>query len=187
MMYTKYFMLIAIFFSLMGKVKAQTMKKDTTDIVVAKEKDETWQNLPKPIGFTSDFAHLFTNNQIKYLNKKIAVYENKTSIEIAIVTMDSNSITKENFNDFATQLLNKWGIGKKIKNNGMLILVSPHLRNIRISNGYGIEAVLTDKETKSIIDKYFIPFFAKNEYYKGVLNGLDKIFQTLNEKFKIQK
>jgi uncharacterized protein len=187
MKFAKYFLFLATSFSMIDNVKSQSLKSDITDVTISNDKDELWQKPPKPIGFTNDFALLFTKNQIKYLDKKIKAYENKTSIEIAIVTIDSIGLTKENLNDFATQLLNEWGIGKKYKNNGMLILVSPHLRTLRITNGYGIEKVLTDKETKQIIDKFFIPYFKKNEYYRGVLSGLNKIFQILNFKFNIIK
>lgn len=75
-----------------------------------------------------------------------------------------------------------WKIGKAEKDNGILIGISKGYRRIRIQNGNGIEKIITDEETKKIIENYFIPEFKKGEYYKGTLNGLREIINVLKSK-----
>ena len=91
-------------------------------------------------------------------------FEQETSNEIAIVTLDSLRATNDNFEDLSLRIAQKWGIGKAGKDNGILIAVSKHYRKIRIQNGNGIEKLISDNETKHIINTYFIPEF-KNEKY----------------------
>ena len=99
----------------------------------------------------------------------------KTTIQIAIVTLDSSYVAEEEFDYFITALGNAWGVGQKNKNNGIMIGVSASLRRIRISNGYGIEAKLSDNETKKIIDEIVLPEFKERNYYTGLKKGLAAI------------
>jgi uncharacterized protein len=66
---------------------------------------------------------------------------------------------------------------KKNKNNGIVIGLSKGHRTIRISNGYGIEPILSDKETKKIIDEIIIPEFKNERYYEGIRKGILKIIE----------
>jgi uncharacterized membrane protein YgcG len=76
-------------------------------------------------------------------------------------------------------IANNWGIGKKGKNNGILIGISTGLRKIRINNGYGIETKLTDTETKKIINDFILPEFEKGNYFEGTKNGLLALMQKV--------
>lgn len=82
------------------------------------------------------------------------------------------------------RLANTWGVGKKEKNNGVTICISKGYRRMRICNGYGIEKVLSDAETKAIVDRDFIPSFKAGDYYKGTLMGLEAIMARLDAKMK---
>jgi uncharacterized protein len=72
--------------------------------------------------------------------------------------------------------LGRW---PKRKNNGIVIGISRGYRKMRIQNGKGIESVLTDEETKKIIDTSFIPHFREGKYYEGTINGLKNLMETL--------
>lgn len=128
----------------------------------------------KPIGYVNDFENIFTSEQRIKLDKRIGVYELETTNEIVIVTIDSIE-PYENINDFATDLSNEWGIGKTEKNNGLLILFSKSLREIRISTGLGTEKILTDEICKKVIDQTIIPEFKKGNYYNGIEKGLTEL------------
>jgi uncharacterized membrane protein YgcG len=71
-------------------------------------------------------------------------------------------------------------VGQKQKNNGVTIGLSKGYRFMRIENGYGIQNILTDNETKKIIDSAFIPYFKKGEYFEGIVNGLEAIMKKLS-------
>lgn len=133
----------------------------------------------RALGWTSDYEHIFSENQISELDSIISHFEKETTNEIAIVTIDSSWTTKESFDSFTLQLAKNWGVGKKVKNNGILIGISTGLRKIRIQNGYGIEAILTDADTKKIIDDIIIPEFKNGNYFVGTKSGLLALMQKV--------
>jgi uncharacterized protein len=127
---------------------------------------------PEPLGWTSDYEGIFTNEQILVLDSIIGRFEKETSIEFAVLTIDSTYATRENFDEFTLAIAKKWGVGKKHKNNGILIGISVGLKEIRIQNGIGIEAKLSDDATKIVIQKFMLPEFRRGNYFEGTKKGL---------------
>ena len=76
--------------------------------------------------------------------------------------------------DFATCLGNRWGIGRKGKNDGILILVAPNERRVRVATGTGIEKLLSDEKAKAVIDQ-MTPGFKSGDYAGGLTTGIDAI------------
>jgi uncharacterized protein len=138
-----------------------------------------WDAFPLSNGSINDFEGLFTNVEERKLDSIITNIERIKEVEIVIVTLDTNMVTKAKFNDFAIHLLDIWHIGKNVKNNGILICLSSGYRQMRISNNFGIERILSDIETQQIIDKYFIPSFQRRKYFKGTLNGLSALVNKI--------
>jgi uncharacterized protein len=133
----------------------------------------------QPKGRVSDFTGLFTSQQVASLDSMLHIYQQQTSNEIAIVTIDSAWTTRDKFDNFIMRLHNYWGVGTKVKNNGILIGICPGYKTIRISNGYGIEAKMTDGETKVIIDEVMVPLFKQNQFFEGVQKGIEAIKKQL--------
>ena len=128
-------------------------------------------NFPFPIGFVNDYEHIFTKEQNEKLEKLISDYEKLTTREIAIVTI--NSIEPyDNFKDFSTDLSNDWGVGKYKKDNGLVIVFSKNLKELRISTGNETEKILTNEICKKIIDNFMIPEFKNGKFYTGIEKGL---------------
>ncbi|QNA46019.1 TPM domain-containing protein [Lacibacter sediminis] len=142
--------------------------------------------LPSPSGYVNDFENLFSENEESILDSLIAAFEAATTIEIALVTLDSSATARDNFDDLTLQIANRWGVGKKAENNGILIGISKGHRRIRIQNGYGIEKILSDEETKKIIEEYFIPEFKASNFYQGTLKGLNEMMRVLKDKISMQ-
>ena len=138
--------------------------------------------LPLNLSWVSDYDGLFTAQQAKSLATVLTDFEKKTSIEIIILTVDSTMVSRSQFDNYVTATGNKWGVGKAGKNNGIIIGICNDIRQIRISNGLGIEKVLSDAETKQIITEDFIPFFRDGKYYEGVLNGMKALMRMLETK-----
>lgn len=151
---------------------------------LADYRQKFWDSLPAPVSWTNDYIWLFTPEQRDYLDSLVTDFEKKTSVEIAIVTIDTFCTAIENFNELIAHFGNTWGIGKKEKNNGILIGISPLYRRIRISNGSGIQQKLTDEETTAILNNYFIPEFANGNYFAGTAAGLQAIIDKLSPRFK---
>lgn len=133
---------------------------------------------PENIGYVNDFEKLFTTEQINDLNQIIEIHENETSNEIAIVSIISYS-PYENLFDYSFALANHWGVGKKDKDNGVLIVFGKQLREIRIQVGYGLEKKLKDEEAKRIIDDVIIPEFKKGDFFSGIKKGLVEVLDEI--------
>jgi uncharacterized protein len=131
---------------------------------------------PKPIGYVNDFENVLTTEQVKKLTELITLYEQKTTNEIAVVTINSIEPYSD-FDQYAVDLSKEWGVGKKEKNNGLTIVLSKSLRKIRISTGTGTERILTDEICKSIIDQFMVPKFKEGQYYEGISFGLAELLK----------
>jgi len=134
---------------------------------------------PKSVGYVNDFEKIFTKDQINELNGIITKHEKKTTNEIAIVSITSYKPYDTLF-DYSLGLANAWGVGKKDKNNGIVIVFGKQIKQIRIQVGNGLQNKLSDKETKKIIENTIIPEFKKGEFYAGIKNGLIEIINEIN-------
>lgn len=141
----------------------------------------------KPTGFYNNFSKQFPNfitkNESEVLEDKLRNFSNTGFGEIAVVIVDDYQGMEENA--FATELFNHFQIGKKGKNNGVLLLIkptqSPPGRRVYISTGYGAEALLTDSESKLIIENLITPQFKASQYFQGLALGANSISKILSE------
>lgn len=121
---------------------------------------------PKPAQFVHDFANILEENESKLLDQKLRNYEDSTSNEIAVVTVAN--LAGYEIEDYATRLFGKWGIGKKDKDNGILILIAPTERKLRIEVGYGLEGKIPDLFAKEVIANALLPSVKENKFYEGI-------------------
>lgn len=142
-----------------------------------------WDTLPAAIGWVNDFEDLFTEEQERFLEKVLEHFEKSTSIEIAIVTLDSNMVAADNFNEYSYRLMKIWGVGKISKSNGMLICISKDYKRICVTTDFGIDRFLTESEKNKMIGKDFIPYFSKNDYYDGTSTGLNALLSKISKRW----
>jgi uncharacterized membrane protein YgcG len=128
-------------------------------------------------GYVSDFADIFSDSEEKILEDKIAKFEKETEIEFAIVSV--KSLEGRDIEGFTVDLANRWGVGKKGADNGLMILIAPEEREWRTEVGYGLEFFITDGYSKKITDKYFPPNFKKEKYFEGVNSVVDDFQEKL--------
>ena len=107
--------------------------------------------------------------------------ERTTTVETSVATVNSTMVKDRDFEDYTLVMMRMWGVGKKDKNNGILIVISPDLRRMRIQNGHGIENILSDAETKFIVDNSFIPKFKEGKYFEGTRDGIIAIINKLKQ------
>ena len=103
------------------------------------------------------------------LDQKLAALEAKTTDQLVVVTL--KSLQGTSIEDFGVQLGRSWRIGQRDKNNGVLLIVAPSERKVRIEVGYGLEGTLTDAVSKLIIENAIIPRFRANDIPGGVTRG----------------
>ncbi len=141
----------------------------------------TIETVPNPKsfgqGWVSDPDNILTAEEKQELNSKIGEIENNTSVQIAIVIIQSigQAIPK----DFATALFQKWKIGQSGINNGLLILTVLDQRRAEIETGYGLEGILPDAICYRIASQEFVPYFKKGEYGKGLIQGIVRIKEII--------
>lgn len=143
-----------------------------------------WDSLPKPIGYVNDYENIYSDREEEVLDSLIKAFENKTTIQIANITIDTSMTTKDSLDALTLHFGNTWGVGQEGENNGVTIGISRGYRRMRIQNGYGIEKNLTDEETKQIIDTAFIPSFRDAKYFEGTFNGLVELMNILGQRYK---
>lgn len=101
------------------------------------------------------------------IDAAIQALERETTAEIAVVILPS--IGSQVPKDFAVALFNHWGIGKKKKDNGILVLHVLDQRRVEIETGYGMEGILPDVKCRWIIDDVMRPYFKRNQFAEGHL------------------
>jgi len=131
----------------------------------------------KPTGFVQDYAKILNIEQISTLESKLEAYEKQSTNEIAVVTIDS--LDGDTIENVAQNIFTKWGIGKKDKNNGVLLLISVGDRKTRIHTGYGMEGELTDIGTSYIQSDVITPAFREGKYFEGINGAVDKMITAL--------
>src|SRR5215467_4950442 len=100
------------------------------------------------------------------LERKLAAFEAKTTDQLVVVTL--KSLQGTSIEDYGYQLGRHWQIGQKDKNNGVLLIVVPSERKVRIDVGYGLEGTLTDAISRLIIEGAIVPRFRANDYAGGI-------------------
>lgn len=150
-----------------------------TQVEIEAYRNSIWEKLPNPEGWTNDYEGIFTNLEEETLSRLITKLESRTGIEIAVVTVDSIMVRLDKFDEFGDHLLNAWGVGKKEKENGIVICISSQYKKISISRGVGTDKFLSDAIISHLITKNFIPLYRKHNYYGGTLRGLIALINRL--------
>jgi uncharacterized protein len=135
--------------------------------------------VPKPVGYVNDFENIFSLKEEQVLDSLIKDFERKTTIEIAVVTIDTTMLSQSTLFDYTLELANTWGVGKKDKKNGILIGICTAKKDFRIQNGFGIEPFLSDSATAEIMNHAFFPSYKKGQVFDGTLLGIKALMQTL--------
>ena len=130
-------------------------------------------DFPKPIGRVNDFAGVLDESAERELVTLLESLERETSAEVAVATVVS--LDGMSVEEYANKLFSAWGVGKKGKDNGVLVLVAPTERQMRIEVGYGLEGLLPDGLTGSIIREEFVPAFRNGNYQAGILSGVRRV------------
>jgi uncharacterized protein len=124
---------------------------------------------PPLTGRVVDDAGILSSDTQQKLTNLLAQQEKQTGDQVVVATL--KSLQGYPIEDYGYQLGRAWGIGQKNKNNGALIIVAPQEHRVRIEVGYGLEGVLTDAQSKVIIDEVMTPAFKQGDFDAGVYNG----------------
>jgi uncharacterized protein len=135
----------------------------------------------RPNTLVTDFTNTLSGEQQRSLESALVAFNDSTSTQIAVVIM--KSVGSYDISDYATQLLTRWGIGQKAKNNGILILVAKDDRKVFIATGHGIEGALPDALCKRIVNNDIVPNFKSGNFYEGIAAGVGSIMGLVKGEF----
>lgn len=140
---------------------------------------------PSPPRLVNDFANFLGSEEISNLEIKLVEFNKQASTQIAVVIVDD--LRGYDRADFTIRLAEKWGVGQKGKDNGMVIMVKPKTPSSRgeafIAVGYGLEAVVPDAIAKRIVENEMIPEFKANNYYAGLNKATDVLISLTKGEF----
>jgi uncharacterized protein len=138
------------------------------------------QTLPKPASKVSDFAGVLTPDARADLESLLTTLEKDTTAEVVVATTASlDGMTVE---EYGNRVFNEWQIGKATLDNGVLVLVAPTERQMRIEVGYGLEGVIPDGLAGAIIRDAFLPEFRDGNYEAGILTGVRRVAEVVRAK-----
>src|SRR6201999_1872790 len=132
---------------------------------------------PTLTGRVVDDAHILSDATKASLTQQLEDLENRTSRQLVVVTLPS--LQGYEIEDYGYQLGRAWGIGQKKLNNGVLFIVAPNEKRVRIEVGYGLEPILTDALSSVILNSAVVPKFRQGDMQGGVVAGTDAIVQQL--------
>lgn len=135
------------------------------------------QDFPKLTGRVVDAANIIPAADEAALARKLEAVETASSRQLVVATVPS--LQGYDIADYGYQLGRTWGIGQKEANNGILLLVAPNERKVRIEVGYGLEPIMTDALAHQIIGEQILPAFKRDDYPGGINAGADAIIEQL--------
>jgi uncharacterized protein len=134
-------------------------------------------HFPELTGRVVDQANVLPASTRSALETKLTDLENKSGIQLVVATIAS--LEDSDVESYANQLFRAWKLGERPKNNGVLLLVAPKQRKVRIEVGYGLEGTLTDALSNVIITNQVVPKFKAGDFAGGIERGVDGIIAAL--------
>jgi uncharacterized protein len=138
---------------------------------------QTGPTFPALTSRITDQAGLLSADDYTAVMAELAALEQKSTDQFAVVTV--KSLDGYPIEDYGYQLGRKWGIGQKGKDNGILLIVAPYERKVRIEVGRGLEPVMTDAMSSLIIQNAILPEFRRGNFSAGVRAGVRDVKDVL--------
>jgi uncharacterized protein len=134
-------------------------------------------DVPPLTGRIVDAAHLLPADLAASLSAELAAHEARTGNQVAVLTLPS--LEGEPLEEFSHRVATTWKLGQKGTDNGVLVLVVPGDRKVRIEVGYGLEGTLTDAKSSRIIREEMVPRFRDGDFSGGIAAGVKAVLGTI--------
>ncbi len=140
---------------------------------------------PSPPKLVNDFSGLLDANQTDALERTLVAFNDSTSTQIVVLIV--NDLEGYSKSDYAIEVGQQWGVGKKGFDNGVVILVKPKTTaskgEVFIATGYGLEGVIPDATGRQIVEMEMIPKFRENDYYGGIVAAVTTVMSLSKGEF----
>ncbi|MDQ7247688.1 TPM domain-containing protein [Dongia sedimenti] len=134
-------------------------------------------SIPPLTGRVVDLAHILDQRTVDSLTRQLADHEATTTNQVVVVTLPG--LQGYTIEQWGRALLNGWGIGQRDKNNGVVLVVAPNDRRLRIEVGYGLEEALSASAATNIVEAEIVPRFKRSDMTGGITAGVNAILQTI--------
>ena len=135
---------------------------------------------PPPTTFVTDKASVLSESDAHTLNEKLAAFEQRSGAQFIIYIFPS--LDGEALEDFTIRCAERWKVGNKKFDNGLILFVFIKERKIRIEVGYGLERTITDAFSRRVIDQYIAPHFRQGDYAGGLNAAADALMAEIEHK-----
>ena len=144
---------------------------------------------PNPPRLVNDLANVLSDQEEQQMESELVEFDRSTTTQITIVTVPS--LEGNEISDFAFKLGEKWGVGSKDKNNGIVIVFKPKVGNekgaVFVAVGYGLEGIIPDAvANRTVVDKEMIPRFKQEDIYGGLQAGTKVLMSLASQEYTAQ-
>jgi len=133
--------------------------------------------IPYLTGRVNDNAQILSESAKELLSEKLKAHEDRTTNQVVVLTIPS--LQGESIEDYSNRVFNEWKLGQQDRDNGILIVVVPDERRMRIEVGYGLEGTMTDLMAGRIIREIMTPRFREGDYDGGITEGALAVISVL--------
>ena len=148
------------------------------------ERGRGLQDFPQAAGYVNDFAGVIDSESEASLLTLCEELQRKTGAELAVVTVAT--VGDMDYTEYSTRLFEKWKIGEKDKNNGVLLFLTVAERRVRVEVGYGLEGALPDITAGRILDQYVVDDLRRGNVGQGFLKGARAIAGKIAEEYGVE-
>jgi len=142
---------------------------------------QSYPERPNPPQLVNDYVGILSSQERAALEGKLQAFKDSSSTTIAVVVITTTD--GEDIAMYATELGERWGVGSKSKDNGVMLVTAMGDRKVNISPGRGAEEFLPDAICKRIISNIIAPAFKGRAYYEGLDAATDAMIARLNGNF----
>ena len=139
----------------------------------------------KPTAYVNDYAALLSEGARRNLEAVLGQFEKETSNQIVVAIFPS--LDGQVLEDFSIKLAEKWKIGTKKNNNGVILLIFKNDRKVRIEVGYGLEGALPDATARMIIQREITPSFRQGDFDGGVTRAVNAMIQATKGEYRVSR
>lgn len=131
--------------------------------------------------FVNDSADVLSAETEDFVVSSSRTLEKETTAQVVVATV--SSLEGKSIEEYSLELARSWGIGQEESNNGVLILLAPTERKVRVEVGYGLEGALNDAKAGRLMDRYAVPYFKEDDWNAGVRNLYSAVISEVYQEY----
>ena len=125
-----------------------------------------------------DQTGTLSSSEVASLDQVLSAFEKRKGSQLAVLIVKTTA--PESIEQYGIRVADQWKLGRKKIDDGVILIIAKADRTLRIEVGYGLEGALTDATSKRIIDDIIVPRFKQQDFYGGVVAGIQAIIAVVD-------